>query len=160
MVKHKTIKLIGLILISVNNWVPVGKPSSFTYSDVHHRIITSKTPQLKCPHKDDSFTVNATEKGNGKLTNPVGLITADEAWLAGGNSASNSSYYLYTSKWLWTLSPFAVSNMYTYHIAVTSIGSVEGIYADTPCGYRPVVSLIPNSLNTGTGEWNNPYRIE
>ena len=38
----------------------------------------ASAPTFKCPQKNDAFTVNDTSKGNGALTYPVGLITADE----------------------------------------------------------------------------------
>ena len=64
-------------------------------------------PTLKCPTQSDAFTVSDTTKGNAHLTNPIGLITGDEANMAGGMSGTaNSNYYLYTNQWYWTGSPF------------------------------------------------------
>ena len=61
-----------------------------------NRFNTNKTtsiPDLSCS-KNDSFTVS-DENGNGDLTYPVGLLTADEIVLAGGLYGSkNTDYYL------------------------------------------------------------------
>ena len=61
---------------------------------------------LKCPQQNDAFTVSDTTNGNGALTYPIGLITTDEAVLAGGWSSSNRGYYLYSGSWYWASSPF------------------------------------------------------
>ena len=63
-------------------------------------------PNLKCPQQNDAFTVSDTTNGNGALTYPIGLITTDEAVLAGGWSSSNRGYYLYSGSWYWASSPF------------------------------------------------------
>ena len=61
-------------------------------------------PTLSC-QLNDSFNVEGTN-GNEKLTYPVGLITADEAMMAGGiNGSSNMLYYLYSGQNYWTMSP-------------------------------------------------------
>ena len=60
---------------------------------------------LKCPQQNDAFTVSDTTNGNGALTYSIGLITTDEAILAGGWSASNNGYYLYSGSWYWASSP-------------------------------------------------------
>jgi len=39
---------------------------------------TQSAPTFKCPQKNDAFTVNDMSKGNGALTYPVGLITAQQ----------------------------------------------------------------------------------
>ena len=64
------------------------------------------SPDYKCPVASDKFTTT-TAKGNGKLTYPVGLITADEVNMAGADNLlnSNMSYYLYTGRDCWAGSP-------------------------------------------------------
>ncbi len=53
-------------------------------------------PQFTCPLENDKFTVEEMSGGNGALTYPVGLITADEILAAGSGTydSSNNSYYL------------------------------------------------------------------
>ena len=61
--------------------------------------------RLMCPQKNDAFTVSDTTNGNGALTYPVGLLSTDEIVLAGGWSATNSGYYLYSGQYWWASSP-------------------------------------------------------
>ena len=60
---------------------------------------------LTCSQKNDAFTVSDTTNGNGVLTYPVGLLSTDEIVLAGGWSAANSGYYLYSGQYWWASSP-------------------------------------------------------
>ena len=55
---------------------------------------TNPRPQFACPQKNDKFTVDDTSRGNGALTYPVGLITADEIVAAGSGkwNTENESY--------------------------------------------------------------------
>ena len=60
------------------------------------RLITNKEIDLTCPQIEDKFTVS-NETGNGDLTYPIGLITTDEAMIAGGiYGSANILYYLYS----------------------------------------------------------------
>ena len=68
------------------------------YYGAYGRLDSNKTPILTCPTASDKFTVDASN-GNGALTYPVGLITADEIVLAGEKyGTGNSTYYLYTNQ--------------------------------------------------------------
>lgn len=40
---------------------------------------------LICPQQNDTFTVNDAKYGNGFLEYLIGLLSADEFWLAGGS---------------------------------------------------------------------------
>ena len=72
-----------------------------------------KSPVLTCPDKEhDLYTVDSS-KGNGALINSIGLMTADEAAMAGMvNDYLNTLSYVYTGAWYWTMSPsyFSHSN--------------------------------------------------
>ena len=117
-------------------------------------------PDLSCP-ANDSFSVSSS-KGNGKLTYPVGLITLDEANMAGGiNGSANTLYYLYSGQYYWTMSP---SYFYGWFVAgeagVASSG--ELVHLDTWVGFgvRPVVNLDSDNLTfTGNGTVSDPYII-
>ncbi len=62
---------------STNNTGGIGDTA--TYYGAHIRINNSKQPTFKCPSKDnDLYTKKGATQGNKSLTNPVGLITADE----------------------------------------------------------------------------------
>ena len=132
------------------------------YYGAYGRLINKKKPQLICPTASDKFTVN-TSNGNGALTYPVGLITADEVAMAGGKSGtSNSSYYLYTNKPYWLGSPFHYYNDDTYaeEYVVDNFGSIK--YIDVSYnnhGVRPVVSLSSKAKLSGNGTYSNPYTV-
>ena len=77
------------------------------------RLITNKTPSYDCAATEDKFTVD-TSTGNGKLTYPIALMTADEVSFAGGLYGANTpTWYYYNSvngsstgsKFWWLLSP-------------------------------------------------------
>ena len=60
----------------------------------------------------DLFTVSSAI-GNGELTYPVGLLTQDEAYLAGGRvGVINPNYYLTTGSRYWLLSPYFLNSNY------------------------------------------------
>ena len=115
-------------------------------------------PTLMC-ETDDSFSVN---RGNQKLTYPVGLITADEVNMAGGMTGMvNSLYYLYTGTTYWTMSPsyfnswFRASGMDVYSSGALNYGSAWDGY-----GVRPVINLNTDNLTvTGSGTMEDPFVV-
>ena len=124
---------------------------------------SSQTPSLKRSQIDDYFTVSGSSKGNHKLTYPVGLITSDEVVLAGGfGGSSNSSYYLYTGEYYWTMSPFDFySAGYAGVFSVDSNGCLDGdgVYWTAP-GVRPVINLSADvSITGGSGSSSSPFEV-
>jgi len=122
---------------------------------------TTLIPDLSCS-KNDSFTVR-DENGNGDLTYPVGLLTADEIVLAGGlNGSNNSDYYLYTGQNYWALSPYEFSGSGAYGFYVDSGGYLRNYYVDYTIGVRPVVSLAASTpfASGGDGSETAPYVVE
>ena len=118
-------------------------------------------PRFTCSQQNDRFTVNDEILGNGSLTYPVGLLTADEVTLAGGYDLNNSGYYLYTGNIYWTLSPYYHDDSLPYERVVNLIGSIfnaEG-YVYRPLGVRPVLNLKSDSLKNGSGTANDPYMV-
>ncbi|MEI3508312.1 MAG: hypothetical protein V8R01_04220 [Bacilli bacterium] len=80
-------------------------PTIYGYDRFYTWVSAAKGPRLTCPQNNNKFTVSSTT-GNGALTYPVGLITADEVNMAGGKtSAQNLLYYLYSGTTYWTMSP-------------------------------------------------------
>ncbi len=124
-------------------------------------------PSLICSEKSDMFTVNKiilndeSEFGNGALTYPVGLITADELLMAGGNPKSdNTNYYLYTNQDYWSMSPYGFYEDYGYTFYTTSSGKISDSTPDrTALGVRPVISISKDANLSGNGTWNNPYVV-
>ena len=116
-------------------------------------------PSVKCTSKNDSFTVGT--KGNGKLTYPVGLLTGEEATLAGhGYPGYSENSYLTTGSWYWLSSPDVFGGNGAIVSGVGSGGSLNDDSADYTGGVRPSISLKPGTTPTGgNGTLNNPYLI-
>ena len=130
------------------------------YFGAYTRLFTNKTPTLKCQNTKDKFTVNVSN-GNGALTYPVGLITADEMAYAGGvYKKGNSSFYLYTGQVFWALSPFSFSaNAYEFNLF--SDGTLDYKYGGSSYGVRPSVSLQPGiGMTGGSGTASSPFVVE
>ena len=140
-----------------------GTGTTVTYYGGYIRLITNKTPTLKCENNEDVFTPTGSSKENKKLTSPVGFITADEAAMAGGVWATNNtSYYLYTGQDYWTMSPcnFVFAGIANVFI-VDSSGSLNnhgGVHF--AYGVRPVINLAYDVEITGTGTSDDPYIVE
>ena len=141
-----------------------GKNKTF-YGAAHRASYYSNNPNpsLVCLNDNDKFTVDS-KNGNGKLTNPIGLITLDEVVLAGFNTyfSNTSDYkdttnYLYTNSNYWTFSPVMMNAAVG---RVFSAGSVSYDYVRITSGVRPVVSLVDSTLVTGKGTSTNPYVVE
>ena len=136
------------------------------------RLITNKTPSYDCAATEDKFTVD-NSAGNGKLTHPIALMTADEISFAGGLWATNAStWYYYNSAngsstgstYWWLLSPFywngsgarvflVLGSSYPGVLDVNNVSAANGV--------RPSVSL-KSCVKTsgGDGSASAPYTIE
>ena len=116
--------------------------------------------RLTCPQKNDAFTVSDTTNGNGALTYPVGLLSTDEIVLAGGWSASNSGYYLYSGQYWWASSPFDFNGNYARVRSIGSSGYANySDYVNNNNGVRPVLNLKAEAIKYGDGTASNPYRL-
>ncbi len=139
-----------------------GTGTTKTSYKAQERLFTNKSPQLTCTQKNDAFTVDDEEKGNGDLTYPVGLITADEIALAGGKyNTSNSSYYLYKGIVYWSLSPSYFSS-YANVFSVRNVGELSYNSISNTYGAAPVINLSADYCQTltGTGTMVDPYTVE
>ena len=124
------------------------------------------TPTLECPNNLDRFSVSSSI-GNGVLTLPIGLITADEAVLAGAaNSNGPYNHYLKTSYQTWTMTP----RQYDYSNVESSVKmwrlNTDGTIGTTVSDYqpgryiRPVISINSGVLlSGGTGTESDPYTL-
>ena len=134
------------------------------YYGAYGRIDHDNNPMLTCAVDSDRFTVNKINgKGNSALTYPVGLITADEATMAGGvldYGSDNSSYYLYTNKDYWLGSPyFFIRSGNAFEIFVASSGYLNDDDVTDAIGARPVVSLSSKAKLSGNGTYNDVYTV-
>ena len=156
--------------VGSGTWSATG--STFYYA-AYSRLVDGKSPTYICGNVNDRFTAS-TSTGNGKLTYPIGLITADEVAYAGGkNGTNNSSYYIAQNAktgatYWWTMSPSSWENNLGNHSAgVFSVGGSAATgnlnynNVNTTYGVRPVISLKSCvQYNSGDGTAGNPYTVE
>ena len=148
--------------------------NAHTYFGPRYRINSTKTASLICPNKEnDGFTLKATGGkssisgtagfGNNMLDYPIGLLTIDEALLAGGvYNIPNSKYYLYTGQSYWSASPhhFNTSTANSNVWFVISTGYVNFTYPAYALGVRPVINLKSGILySKGSGTATDPYEV-
>ena len=144
--------------------------SDFDYA-AYTRLRTNKTPTYDCTNDNDKFTVDAST-GNGKLTYPIALMTADEIAYAGGVAFENAPMWYYTNSslesstgtelWL-SLSPYNWNGGGAYSWGVDGSGT-PGFLVNSYVSYlyfvRPVVSLKSCiKYSTGNGTSETPYEI-
>ena len=137
------------------------KLDSYTQYGAYDRLANKRTPSLKCSQETDKFKVSST---SAKLDYPIGLIQADEVSLAGGvNNTTNMNYYLYNSRYFWTLSPSHFASSYSNADAwlVASSGYLSPwSYVPNSYGVRPVINLKADTLITkGDGSSLNPFVV-
>ncbi len=129
---------------------------------------TTNVPTTACPNESDRFTVSSSN-GNGALKYPVGLLTVDEIVMAGASGEEgrqNTTYYLYTGAYYWSMSPvyYIHNGGYdgSYLFDVTSDGYLNVGYANSSAGVRPVVSLKSGIEfeSGGDGTPTNPYVVK
>ena len=142
------------------------------YYGGYTRLITNKAPTYDCTATEDKFTVD-TSTGNGKLTYPIALMTADEVSFAGGLYGTNAPTWYYKnsangsstgSTWWWLLSPnyWNGSFAYVFYVYGSSIpGDLSNYGVSSTYGVRPAVSL-KSCVKTsgGDGSASAPYTIE
>ena len=136
------------------------------------RLGTNKTPSYDCAATEDKFTVDSTV-GNGKLTYPIALMTADEVSFAGGLYGANTpTWYYYNSvngsstgsKFWWLLSPLDSSTSGSSMFIVrgsSNPGRLNYNYVYSNNGVRPALSLKSCvKYSSGDGSANEPYTIK
>ena len=136
------------------------------------RLNTNKTPSYDCTATEDKFTVDSST-GNGKLTYPIALMTADEVSFAGGLYGANTpTWYYYNSvngsstgsKFWWLLSPLDSSTSGSSMFIVrgsSNPGRLNYNYVYSNNGVRPALSLKSCvKYSSGDGSANEPYTIK
>ena len=118
-------------------------------------------PTFSCINKNDSFTVNDTIKGNGALTYPVGLITADELFFAGALAGTSGKTYTNNYATYWTMTPKSFNISGGAYIFINVYDFLSDASSNARWGLRPVISIKQGQLITkGTGTVDDPYVIE
>ncbi len=158
----------------------------FTSFAANDRLLGDFRPSYKCgvkadgtlyesaQNEADKMSANKSNRANGKLDYPVGLMTADELAFAGGKYATDSpnTYYSLNSaggsvtggaNW-WTMSPGKISSNLAELFFVRgqdALGyfGLQRTYA--PYALRPVISLASGVLvSSGKGTATEPYVIQ
>lgn len=136
------------------------------YYGAYIRLQTKKEPTFKCANNLDAFTTSNTNnynyEGNGVLTYPIGLITADEVAFAGGlYNTPNNQYYLYTNTISWTMSPakYEDGDGREWQIGAPGGLNYSNGLITSPRQTRPVINLRADITLTGTGTSTDPYRV-
>ena len=123
--------------------------------------LSNRKLSLVCPRQLDKFSVS-TNNGNGALTYPVGMITAEEMAYAGAVIwQTNTSYYLYNGVNTWTFSPYYFSGWGAGGFFLGSSGYFSNDGVSDSLGGRPVVSLKQGiAVVSGSGTSSSPYVIQ
>ncbi len=155
---------------TVTGWVSdtgLGYGKNYTAYGVYARMRVGykghkgATPTFICPQKNDAFTVDDTNNGNGALTYPVGLLTADEIVAAGSGKYDtiNVYYYLYRKTDYWSLTPHTYDiNSRIFKVYIYSQLNYDNAYISN--SVAPVINLTYEYASTliGDGTMENPYR--
>ena len=144
-----------------------GTGTTKTYYGAYIRLTVNQnsvSPTFECENDSDLFTTSGSSDGNGALTYPIGLITADEVVYAGGSwFSNNSSYYLYTGQNYWTMSPIRFSSGNARVFYVDSYGRLNysiGVVDWAEPGVRPVVNLKADTqFSGGNGTSETPFVV-
>jgi len=128
-----------------------------TYFGSYDRL-RNYSPVLMCENQSDRYTMNDTTNGNGLLSKPVGLITADEMAMA-GIKYGNYNEYTYLSSYqsyLFTMSPASYNS---YGANVVGVDLADGLTNYSGSAIRPVINLKADVKVTGKGTMDSPYEI-
>ena len=116
-------------------------------SNVYYAPFERRTGTLQCNSED------VLSKDNGKLANPIGLITSDEYILSGKKSS-----YLNTGGYYWTMSPSRFNGnalvLFIYYGDNPDTG-----YSISSYGVRPVINLRSDVQLTGSGTTSDPFKV-
>ncbi len=148
---------------SLDGGTGVGTDSTSTWYGAINRLSNNKNPQLICPNKEDKYTVDDTTIGNGALTNPIGLISADEVAMAGAVlNKDNKLYYLYTGYYYATMTAAMWSGPdWAYIFFQTSSGELfYTLDLTNALNPRPVVNLKSDiTFSGGNGSKDTPWVV-
>jgi len=152
-----------------------GYGTNYTVYEAGVRLMeATPKPSLRCTQNNDFFTTGTVETktsgitGNGKLTYPIGLITADELVFGGtrgklddlesfGSCQEWESWLIKKSGGYWSMTPYYHGGpMYSYILTECAL---RGVNVDGATYYRPVISLSKNVMATGYGTESEPYKI-
>ena len=108
---------------------------------------------LQC-HDDDILS-----QDNGKLPNPIGLVTIDEAVLTGITDDANTGSYLRVESNYWTMSPAEYRFDSASVFSVTDGGYLYYSGVTTAYSVRPVINIRADVPLTGSGTTSDPFKV-
>ena len=135
------------------SWSATGSHNYAAYGRLYNK--GSESASLQCSD------VDILSQDNGRLPNPIGLVTADEAALAGVTWNNQKESYLNTGQTYWTMSPFDFFSGYADVFSVTLNGILaSGVVDWTVPGVRPVINLKADTpILSGDGSSETPFVI-
>jgi len=159
-----------------SDWIDKSKITQYGYGKTYFSVfkgtsrvgtaVGNSTPTLVCEQNNDKYT-KSTSIGNGKLTYPVGLLTADEAVFAGSKGGilenqnmANPNMYLTIGgdKHFWTMTPHRYYNNSIIYLAVNNAGVITNEAATNSMYIRPVITIKENTpILQGDGSSKTPF---
>ncbi len=128
--------------------------SSFYYAAYDRR---NGGASLQCNDLD------VLSQDNGKISNPIGLITSDEAVLTGITwDKANTESYLDVGIAYWTMTPLTFNGNNAGVFYVRSGGLLNNTYnysTHSAYGIRPVINLRGEVTITGSGTTSDPFKV-
>lgn len=127
-------------------------------------------PSMVCNYDNlggnlNKYTVNDTVNGNGDLTYPIGLLTADELIFAGGAASGDmGSTYLTknisANSGIWTMTPIGwYYNDGNTHVAFNAENIIIS-YTSSHYYLRPSIALKGNVSVSGSGSASDPFVVK
>lgn len=144
-----------------------GIGTNVTKYSAYDRLANNNSPILTCPNKNDRFTTEDKFIGNGNLSYPIGLITADELSMSGityGTPILHFPGYLSSNDFgCWAMTPSEYdyeSKSYLAFLFSYSSGWYGLSTAENAWGVKPVINLKSDVIpSSGNGTTSNPYQI-
>ena len=134
------------------------------YYPAYDRLLTNHRPTYACPSINASRYTLEESNGNGYLTNPIALLTADEINYAGVITSNNLNSYIMdnstgVTRW-WTMSPASFFQSNAIEFTIYSEGNITNNLVNTAFGVRPAVSIKSCIIVTGgNGTKASPYTL-
>ena len=145
------------------------KTDSFVLNSVKYDILgyknynTGYNSMYRLLNNEVSYNCenNNDRLNNERITYPIGLLSADEAFYAGLNRESeNTLNYLNSSLSYWTITPAYYNGINAYNFIIED-GKISESEVNKEHAIRPVITLKNSvKVKSGNGNYDNPYILE
>ena len=134
----------------------------FKVTDMNQNVTAGSVTAPLYSSYTSKFKCETDANGYGILNLKVGLLTYDEAVHAGNYPDKESSSYIINSNyWYWLMSPAGSNkNATASAFGINSYGYSGSSFTTAAFVVRPVISLKPGTLATGSGTVDDPYLIQ